>query len=292
MNWDDVAAFCSVIEQGGFSAAARALGRPKSSVSASVARLEASLNARLLERTTRRVTPTEAGGALYQDVGPAFQRLREVQVEAMALGRKVAGTLRIASPYEFGAHHIGAVACTMLARYPELRIDIEVEHARVDPLDRRYDIVFTMSDGETPDAGAVARRVFTLPRSVFGAPKLLERHAPVREPADLASLPMIASLAETEWPFTDARGAVHRVAVSPRMRSSNADVRRRAAIEGLGVARVTASFCAEAVRAGALVPLLPGFTCAPLKIFALLPGRRLMPLKVRLFLDALAATEA
>lgn len=89
----------------------------------------------------------------------------------------------------------------------------------------------------------------------------------------------------------EVRGAEHSVPVSPRMRSSNADVRRRAAVEGLGVARVTASFCADAVRSGELVALLPGYTCAPLKIFALLPGRRLMPRKVKVFLDALEATE-
>lgn len=304
MNWDDVDAFCCVIEQGGFTAAARVLNRPKSSVSASVARLEATLDARLLARTTRRVTPTEAGSALYQDVGPAFQRLREVQVEAMALGRKVAGALRIAAPYEFGAHHVGAVACEMLARHPELRIDVEVEHARVDPLDRRFDIVFTMSDGETPDARAVARRVFSLPRAVYASPRLLAAHAAprragdparplddaLRVPADLARLPMVASLDDETWGFTDAQGREHTVPVTPRMRSSNADVRRRAAIEGLGVARLTATFCEAAVRAGELVPLLPAFTCAPLKIYALLPGRRLMPLKARLFLDALAAT--
>ena len=111
---DDVAAFCSVIEQGSFTGAARALGRPKSSVSAAVARLETDLNARLLQRTTRRVSPTEAGTALYQDVGPAFERLREIEVEAKGLGSAVAGTLRIAAPYEFGAHHIGAEACAML----------------------------------------------------------------------------------------------------------------------------------------------------------------------------------
>src|SRR5687768_134108 len=102
MDWNDVEAFCCVIERGGFTAAAKAMNRPKSSISASVSRLETEVGARLLQRTTRRVRPTEAGESLYQDAGSMFQRLREIRLDAMARGKAVAGTLRIAAPYEFG----------------------------------------------------------------------------------------------------------------------------------------------------------------------------------------------
>lgn len=292
MNWDDVDAFCHVIEHGGFSAAARAMNRPKSSVSVAIARLETHLNVRLLQRTTRRVSPTEAGVSLHHDVGPTFRRLREVEAEAMGLGQAVAGTLRIAAPYEFGAHHAGAVACAMLAQYPRLRIDIEVEHARIDPLDRRYDIVFSMADDDMPGVRAIARRVFSLPRGIYAAPSLLARHAPLRRPQDLQAMPILASLDEAHWSFGAAGGVTEGVAIVPRMRSSNADVRRRAALAGLGVARLTSSFCQEAVRGGQLAALLPEYPCSPLRIYALLPGRRLMPPKVKLFLDALEASAA
>ena len=142
MDWNDVEAFCCVIEKGGFTAAAKAMSRPKSSISASVSRLETELGARLLQRTTRRVRPTEAGESLYQDAGGMFQRLREIRIDAMARGKSVGGTLRVAAPYEFGAHHLGAVACVMLAKYPDLRVDLDVDYGRVDPLNRHYDIVF------------------------------------------------------------------------------------------------------------------------------------------------------
>jgi DNA-binding transcriptional LysR family regulator len=287
VDWEDLDAFCRVIESGGFTAAARAMNRPKSSVSAAVARLEAQLGARLLQRTTRRVRTTEAGESLYQDAAPMFQRLRELRLDAMALGKSVAGTLRIAAPYEFGAHHLGAVACTMLARYPDLRIELEVEHARVDPLDRRYDIVFSMFDDAPADSGRVARRVFALERGVFASPRLFERENVPRRPEDLADLPALAGLHDTEWSFTDGKGATVSVPIRPRLRSSNADVRRRAALAGLGVLRVVATFCGPALREGRLVRLLPEWTCAPLAIYALLPGRRLMPAKVREFLALL-----
>ena len=292
MDWGDVDAFCCVIDHGGFTAAARALDRPKSSVSAAVARLEAQVGARLLQRTTRRVRATEAGQTLYRDVAPLFQRLREVRVDAMALGKTVAGTLRIAAPYEFGAHHLGDVIGAMLARYPELRIELDVEHGRVDPLDRRYDVVFTMFDDDLPDSGRVARRIFSLPRGVFAAPKLFERHRAPRRPEDLAELPALASVADLEWSFSDAKGNAVDVPIRPRLRSANADVRRQAAVAAQGVARVTSSFCAELVRAGKLVPLLPEWTCAPLLIYALLPSRRQLPAKVRVFLDVLGRAES
>ena len=286
MDWNDVEAFCCVIEYGGFTAAAKALGRPKSSVSASVARLEAQLAARLLQRTTRRVRATEAGESLFQDAAPMFQRLREVRANAAARGNAVAGTLRIAAPYEFGAHHLGAVASAMLSRYRDLRIDLDVEHGRVDPLDRSYDIVFSYYDGDLPDSGRVARRVFELKRGIFAAPVLLQRFPRIRAPEDLAEVPAIASPADAEWSFTDAQGS-YSVPVRARMRSPNADVRRRATLDGLGVSRIVLTFCDEHVRKGLLQPLLADYTCAPLRIYALLPGRRLLPPKVRIFLDLL-----
>ncbi len=287
MDWNDVDAFCCVIEYGGFTAAAKAMSRPKSSVSASVARLEAELGARLLQRTTRRVRPTEAGESLYQDSAAMFQRLRDVRANAMARGKAVTGTLRVAAPYEFGAHHLGAVACRMLARYPELRIDIDVEHGRVDPLDRSYDIVFSYFDDDRPDSGRAARRVFELKRGIFAAPALLARHPRVAAPQDLAELPAIASPADAEWSFTDAKGNAVSVPVRPRMRSPNADVRRRATLEGLGVSRIVYTFCKDMVDDGRLKELLTDYVCSPLRIYALLPGRRLMPPKVRVFLELL-----
>jgi DNA-binding transcriptional LysR family regulator len=286
MDWNDVEAFCCVIEHGGFTAAANALARPKSSVSASVSRLEQQLGARLLQRTTRRISATEAGVSLYQDAAPMFQRLREVRANAAARGNAVAGTLRVAAPYEFGAHHLGAIACAMLARYSDLRIDIDVEHGRIDPLDRSYDIVFSYYDGDLPDSGRVARRVFELKRGIFASPAFIERYPRTRTPQDLGELPAIASPADAEWTFSDGKGT-YSVPVRARMRSPNADVRRRATLEGLGVSRIVLTYCEEHVRKGLLRPLLADYTCAPLRIYALLPGRRLLPPKVRIFLDLL-----
>jgi DNA-binding transcriptional LysR family regulator len=286
MNWDDFDAFCQVVDHGGFTAAARALDRPKSSLSASVSRLETELGTRLLERTTRQLRLTEAGESLYRDISKPFAQLRERAVEALAQGTTVQGTLRVAAPYEFGAHHLAPVACRLMQQVPQLKVHIEVEHARVALFERNYDLVFSAIEHSFAPSTVVTRRVYSLERGLFAAPSLLEGHAPPAHPEDLNALPLLAGSDDSSWSFTSEEGAGTEVEVrNPRMRSGNAEVRLKAAIAGIGVARITSTFCADAVARGQLVQLLPRWTCMPLRIYALLPGRRLVPAKVRAFLD-------
>lgn len=288
MNWDDFDAFCQVVDHGGFTAAARALDRPKSSLSASVARLEEQLGTRLLERTTRRLRLTDAGESLYRDVSAPLGQLRKLASDAIAKGGQVQGTLRIAAPWEFGAHHLASVACGVMAAHPHLKVHIDVEHARVALFERNYDIVFSAVEPAGLSASVVTRSVYSLARGVFVAPGLVAQHAAVGSPDDIAALPLLAGAEDNQWNFTAADGTRAGIEVrNPRLRSGNAGVRLEAAIAGLGVARITATFCAAAVAQGRLVRLLPQWACEPLRIHALLPGRRLVPAKVRVFLEGL-----
>ena len=290
MNWDDFDAFCQVVEHGGFTAAARVLDRPKSSLSASVTRLEEQLGTRLLERTTRSLRLTEAGESLYRDISKPFSQLRELAVDAVAKGAQVHGTLRIAAHYEFGAHHLAEVTCKLMAEHPQLKVHLDVEHHRVPLFERQYDIVFSAIEHTFAPSSIVTRRVFSLERGLFAAPRLLEQFPQLTGPEDLNALPLLAGADDTDWEFSAQDGTAAKVEVrNPRMRSGNAGVRLEAALAGLGVARITATFCAPAVQQGRLVPLLPAWRCAPLRMYALLPGRRLMPAKVREFMDALEA---
>lgn len=287
MNWDDFDAFCQVVDHGGFTAAARALDRPKSSLSASVARLEAELGTRLLERTTRQLRLTDAGESLYRDISRPFAQLRERACEALAQGTTVQGTLRVAAPYEFGAHHLAPVACRVMRQHPQLKVHLDVEHARVALFERNYDIVFSAVEHSFAPSTVVTRRVYSLERGLFAAPELVAAQAPLAQPDDLGALPLLAGGDDQAWTFRNASGEEASVDVrNPRMRSGNAGVRLQAAMEGLGVARITATFCAEALARGRLVQVLPGWQCAPLKIYALLPGK-MVPAKVRVFLDLL-----
>lgn len=289
-KWDDYEAFCRVAEQGGFTAAARFMDLPKSSLSAAIRRLEDSLNIRLIERSTRAVRLTEAGSFLFETVRPLFARLRDAREETLSFSAQVSGTLRIAAPYEFSAHHLSAVACELMRKHAGLNIEIDMRYAAVSLFEENYDIVFSMVEDALPPSNVIARRVVALERGVFAAPQLLAAFGTPARPDDLSRLPIIATMHDTEWLFHDRRRAEATVALpAPRLRSSNADVRRQAAIAGLGVARITASFCQAAVEAGQLVRLLPAYACEPLNIFAMFPSRDLVSYKVRTFLDALDA---
>ncbi|MBC5782543.1 LysR family transcriptional regulator [Ramlibacter sp. USB13] len=287
MNWDDFDAFCLVVDHGGFTAAARALDRPKSSLSASVARLETELGTRLLERTTRQLRLTDAGESLYRDISRPLAQLRERAVEALAQGTTVQGTLRVAAPYEFGAHHLAAVACRVMQDHPQLRVHLDVEHARVALFERHYDLVFSTMEHNAAPATVVTRRVYSLERGLFAAPPLLAGRETLAQPEELEGLPLLAGGEDQRWSFRDAGGTVAEVEMrNPRMRSGNAEVRLKAAIAGIGVVRVTSTFAAAAVAQGLLVPLLAEWTPEPLKIHALLPGKH-VPAKVRVFLELL-----
>jgi DNA-binding transcriptional LysR family regulator len=288
MNWDDFDAFCQVVDHGGFTAAARALDRPKSSLSASVSRLEAKLGTRLLERTTRQLRLTEAGESLYRDISKPFAQLRERAVDALAQGAAVQGTLRVAAPYEFGAHHLASVACRLMQEHPALKVHIDVEHARVALFERHYDLVFSSIEHGFAPSTVVTRRVYSLERGLFAAPQLLAGQAMPVHPEELNAMPLLGGGDEQGWSFTHADGSTAEVEVrNPRMRSGNAEVRLQAAVAGIGVARITSTFCAAALAQGRLVQLRPDWRCTPLRIYALLPGRRLVPAKVRAFLDLL-----
>lgn len=288
MNWDDFDAFCQVVDHGGFTAAARALDRPKSSLSASVARLESELGTRLLERTTRQLRLTDSGESLYRDISKPLAQLRELAVDALAQGAAVQGTLRVAAPYEFGAHHLAPVACRIMREYPQLKVHIDVEHARVSLFERHYDLVFSSLEHTTAPSTVVTRRVYSLERGLFAAPALLQGREAATHPEELEDLPLLAGGEDQSWFFTGPDGARAELEMrNPRMRSGNAEIRLNSAVAGMGVARITSTFCAQAVAQGVLVPLLPHWRPEPLKIHALLPGRRLVPAKVRLFLDLL-----
>jgi DNA-binding transcriptional LysR family regulator len=290
MEWRDWELFCEVVEHGGFSAAARVLEHPKSTLSAAVQRLENNLGLRLIERTTRHLRLTEAGDTIYKRVRPLFTALHDTHSEALAMSSAIAGTLRIKSPYEFGAHHAGPVACELMGRYPDLAIRIDVEHDIVNPVAENYDIVFAMLEAPLPAAEIIIRRVFSLERGLYAAPALLERLGEPRTLEDLARLPLLTGPNDAPWPVTTPGGTLEHLAVGKaRLTSSNAHIRLQAALAGHGVLRVTASYTSAAVEAGLLRRVLPDHVCEPLSVHALLPARQFVPAKVRVFLDALEA---
>jgi len=286
IQWNDWEAFCCVIEQGTFTAAAAALDCPKSRVSAAVARLETAIGAKLLERTTRRMRLTDAGGAVYRDVAPLFARLREIRQETLAREERVQGMLRIATPYEFGAQQLGGVICRTLAAHPALDITVEISQGLVDPIREGFDIAFVTVDADLPDSGTIARRIWNVERGLVAAPSLAASLPAQMQPEDLSNMPTLATPGASVWEFS-RNGQRIAVPIRPRMQTYNAELRMQAALAGLGIARVPMTAAEAEIAQGRLVRVMPDFPLPPLRVFALLPDRRLQPRKVRAFMEAI-----
>lgn len=286
-DWNDWHAFVLVATLGSFTRAAERLDAPKSSISQAVARLERRLGERLLERSTRRLRLTGRGEALLRELAPLFERLEEVAEGEAAQGDAPRGVLRIAAPYEFGAVQLGEVVNHMLQHYPLLQIEVDVVGRRVDPLAEGYDIAFTITPDSLPDSSQIAKTVYAVERGLYGAPSLLAKLGRPRTVAELANWPLIAAPTEAQWIFVDPQGQREAVELHPRLRTPNAGLRVQAVLAGLGLSVISHRYCEAEVTAGRLARVLPEQQPENLRIYALMPARRLMPSKTRVFMQAL-----
>lgn len=287
IDWNDWYAFTAVAQSGSFTRAAEQLDLPKSSVSHAVARLERRLGQRLIERSTRRVALTEQGERVLAQLAPLFERLDAVAAEAGDARDEPQGVLRIATPYEFGAIQLGDVVNDVLARHPRLEIEIDVRILGSETTGAGYDVVFFATGEALPDSERVVRRVYSVTRGLYAAPALIAKLGLPRTADDLAHWPCLAMPGETRWHFQSADGKTHTVQPRGPLRTTNAALRLQAALAGHGATMLAASYCRRELEAGTLRALLPDHVPHPLKIYAHLPGRGLVPARARVFMEAI-----
>lgn len=287
INWNDWYAFTAVAQSGSFTRAAEQLALPKSSVSHAVARLERQLGQRLIERSTRRVALTEQGERMLAQLVPLFERLDAVATEAGDARDEPHGVLRIATPYEFGAIQLGEVVNDVLNRHPRLEIEIDVRILGSETVGAGYDVVFFATGEALPDSERVVRRVYSVARGLYAAPALIRRLGLPRSVAELEHWPCLSMPGEERWHFEAADGRTHTLHPRGPLRTTNAALRLQAALSGHGATMLAASYCRRELEAGTLLPLLSDHVPHPLKIYAHLPGRGLVPARTRVFMDAI-----
>lgn len=290
IDWKDWEIFCRVVEGGGFTQGAELAEVPKSSASAAVARLEGQLGIRLFERTTRRVRVTQRGQQLYERVSPLFSELREINAEAASVSAEVSGTLRIATPYEVGSQHLSPSISRLLKLHPSLRVQLDVSWDQPDLVRHGYDLAFVMTDSGLHDSSFASKRVVLIERGFYAAPALIRERGLPRVPQDLEGWPTLGHIDDGRWEFLRDGVETYALDVEPRICTHNAEVRLKAAIDGLGVARLSPRFVHEQLAQGQLVRVLPNYMSSPLKVYVLMPARKLMPASVRAFLDVLEET--
>jgi DNA-binding transcriptional LysR family regulator len=285
---DGIAAFARVVDSGSFSMAARHLKISKSAVSAHVQRLEKRLGVRLLNRTTRRLSMTEAGAAYYRHCARILAEAEAAEQAAGALQREPRGTLRISAPDSFGWMHVAPAVPAFLERYPDIAVDITLSPAHVNLVDEGLDLAIRI--GMLEDSPLVVRRLAPSRLVACAAPTYLNGHGVPREPGDLAKHNCLRNSLlpwGDEWRLAGKRGEV-RVAVGGSFRSNNAETLRTATLDGIGIAVLPTWAVAEPLRTGTLRRVLDAWEPPASTIYAVYPGNRLMSMKVRAFVDHLA----
>ena len=282
---DAIAVFIAVADHGSFAAAARRLGRSPASVTRAVADLESRLGVRLLTRTTRAVSTTEAGQRFLGGAKRVLADLDEIERAAAGQGTAPRGELRLTAPILFGRLHVLPIVTEFLDRCPEVRAALALVDRPVDLVEEGLDVAVRI--GALGESSAVATRVGALRRIVVASPDYLARRGTPQRPADLSDHDVVAfsGIAGVEhWVFREAAGDVN-LAIRPRLVVSTAEAAIDTARAGFGLTRVLSYQAAEDVARGALLRVLPGYEGDEVPIHLVYPGGRHPPPKLRAFLD-------
>jgi DNA-binding transcriptional LysR family regulator len=278
--------FARVVESGSFSAVAREERTTQSAISKQVQALEAQLGTRLLVRSTRRQSLTEAGQLYYERCRQVLDTLEEARAEVHRSEHEISGLLRVAASGTLGRLHIVPRLPAFYARHPRLRVELQLDDSFVDLVSAGIDVAFRI--GELKDSGLIARRIGTVQRALLAAPSYLERHG---EPRHLDDLLRHNCLVYTgwsklnEWDFEDAAGRRLSVRVGGNFESNSAEAIRQAALEGLGITYSIPWNFAQELRAGLVRPVLPDFRPPPLPLHVVFQPTRRPSLKVNSFVS-------
>lgn len=275
----------AVVDAGSLSAAARRLDMPLATVSRKVGELESHLKTRLLHRTTRQLSLTEAGGSYVAACRRILEEISEAERAATGEYAAPRGQLVVTAPVVFGRLHVVPVIADFLVYYPEIDIDLVLTDRVVHLLDEHADVAIRI--GELPDSTLVARGVGAVRRVICGSPAYLDELGVPATPADLGAHRCVTfeALESTRaWSFGSGKSVLS-VPVQSRLAVNTADAAIAAAILGVGLIRVLSYQVADAIRATKLRVVLEAFESTPLPVHLVHAGQTPLPLKLRAFLD-------
>lgn len=279
--------FARVVSLGSYAEAGRSLGLTRSAVSKAVMELEQLLGARLLDRTTRRIHPTEAGTAYYEQCIDILARIEETEMQVSRLHAEPRGVLKINAPMSFGALYLGPAIGEFMSRYPELKVELTLNDRFIDPVEEGVDLTVRIAD--LADSSLIARKLAPAPRVLVASPKYLERHGMPQSPDDLKRLPCLNYGHTTmmqRWTLWRDGEAVS-VPINSVLCSNNGDVLRAAALAGNGIAKLPTFIVGRDVREGRLRTVLEAFPATELGIYALYTPNRYLAAKTRALIDFL-----
>jgi DNA-binding transcriptional LysR family regulator len=286
-RFENTRVFATVVEAGNFTAAAERLGISRAAVSKHVLQLEDRLGARLLNRTTRRVSVTESGRTFYQQCRRILAELEDAERAAGELHNEPRGELRIIAPTNFGLAEIGSAITDLALAYPRLRINLSLNDHVTDPIAEGYDIAISVGRPRGASSSLIARKLNTSRRILCAAPDYLARRGTPQWPEDLAQHACLTySYLEPpdEWHLIGHDGE-RVVKISGPIVTSHREVLKTAAVRGLGIAYGPVIFFREDLKAGRVVEVLPKFKLPEATIYAVYPAGQRRSAKVLAFND-------
>lgn len=280
--------FVRVAEAGSFTAVADQMNVARSAVTRQIATLEAHLGVKLMARSTRRLSLTSAGATYLEQCREILDRIAGIEGDLAGERQTLRGMIRTTVPLTFGLLHLTPLILEFSQAHPDIRIDLDFNDRRVNLIEEGMDLALRITD-RLPET-AVARRLTACRSVVAASPAYLEQYGEPMHPDELARhacLPYSLASRGT-WTFL-VDGAPLAVEIGGPITANNGNVLQEAAMRGMGIVYQPTFIAAEAIRRGALVPILRKFPTPVLGMFAVFPGTRFVPQRVRAFVDFLAA---
>lgn len=281
--------FIRVVDTGSFSAAARQTNVGQPAVSKLIAQLEDRLGVRLITRTTRGLSPTEAGQRFYERALRALEEADEAELAARGAGRGLTGRLRISAATTFARLHVVPRLPEFLAAHPELDLEVIMDDRVIDMVEEGVDVSLRM--GELADSTATARKIAAGRRSLVATPAYLARAGVPQTPAEVAGHEAVVytHYNARNWTFRNAAGGEASVSVGGRLKVTAAEGLRAAVLADIGLAVASEWMFTRELASGAVVRVLEDWALPPIDLWAVFPTGRLASAKARSFADFVAA---
>lgn len=288
MDFNEAAVFVRVVQAGSFSAAARQLGLPTSTISTRVARLEKRLGVTLLQRTTRKLNLTEAGTLYFEHASTGLGYLLEAEAALDEARQQPQGVLKVTAPADLGDVLLGSLIAQMQQTYPALSLELMLTQSYVDLVAEGVDVA--IRTGELRDSSLIAKSLGTIQWALFASPDYLQEAGQIASPTDLAQHQCVqfTSMGRHHWELQRGTTAI-RVPLAARTLVNSIGVVRAMAESGQGVALLPTFICQPTVQAGGLQRVLPEWRGQADAVHLVYPKQRFMPPKLRGFIDLAVA---
>jgi len=288
---NDLYYFAMVVEHGGFAAAERALGIPKSRLSRRISQLETDMGVRLLQRSTRRFAVTDVGMSVYRHAQTMLTEAQAAREVVDRLSAEPRGVVRVSVPVALAQQQLPKLLPKFLDQYPKVRLQLHIGNRRVDLINEGFDVALRVRARLDDDGSLVMRSFGQIQELLVASPKYLDRAGRPKDPSDLAShltLSIHEDEAHQRWELHGPGGEVRRVDLQPRVAGFDFPLLQAMVKDGFGITMLPETVCAEAVRRGELEVVLPEWSLPQGICHAVFASRRGLLPAVRVFIDFLA----